>query len=50
VFAGLERERVQLYPVDTRVASDLLGAARQGSALAVDAFTVASHRSRTTAR
>jgi predicted nucleic acid-binding protein len=44
VFAGLKRERVQVYPVDTRVgvrAGQLLGAARQGSALAVDAFVVA---------
>src|SRR6185436_5419914 len=44
VFAGLKRERVQVYPVDTRVgvrAGQLLGAARRGSALAVDAFAVA---------
>jgi predicted nucleic acid-binding protein len=44
VFAGLRRERVQVHPVDTRVgvrAGQLLGAARQGSALAVDAFVVA---------
>ena len=44
VFAGLKRERVQVYPVDTRVgvrAGQLLGAARQGSVLAVDAFVVA---------
>jgi predicted nucleic acid-binding protein len=44
VFAGLRRERVQVYPVDTRVgvrAGQLLGAARQNSRLAVDAFIVA---------
>jgi predicted nucleic acid-binding protein len=44
VFSGLRRERVQVYPVDTRVgvrAGQLLGAARRGSALAVDAFVVA---------
>lgn len=44
VFAGLKRERVQVYPVDTRVgvrAGQLLGAARRGSVLAVDAFVVA---------
>jgi predicted nucleic acid-binding protein len=44
VFAGLRRERVQVYPVDTRVgvrAGQLLGAAHRGSALAVDAFVVA---------
>jgi hypothetical protein len=44
VFAGLKRERVQVYPVDTRVgvrAGQLLGAARQRSVLAVDAFVVA---------
>lgn len=44
VFAGLKRERVQVYPVDTRVgvrAGQLLGAARRSSVLAVDAFVVA---------
>lgn len=44
VFAGLRRDRVQVYPVDTRVgvrAGQLLGAARAGSELAVDAFVVA---------
>jgi hypothetical protein len=44
VFAGLKRERVQVYPVDTRVgvrAGQLLGAARRGSVLAVDAFVIA---------
>lgn len=44
IFAGLRRERVQVYPVDTRVgvrAGQILGAARCGSALAVDAFVVA---------
>ncbi len=44
VFAGLRRERVEVYPVDTRVgvrAGQLLGALRAGSELAVDAFTVA---------
>jgi predicted nucleic acid-binding protein len=44
VFAGLRRERVQVYPVDSRVgvrAGQLLGAARSGSALAIDAFLVA---------
>lgn len=44
VFSGLRRERVQVHPVDTRVgvrAGQLLGAARRGSALAVDAFVVA---------
>jgi hypothetical protein len=44
VFAGLRRERVTVYPVDTRVgvrAGQLLGRLRAGSELAVDAFTVA---------
>lgn len=44
VFAGLRRERVEVYPVDTRVgvrAGQLLGAARSGSERAVDAFIVA---------
>ena len=45
VFAGLRRERVEVYPVDTRVgvrAGQLLGAAKRGSDLAVDAFVVAT--------
>lgn len=44
VFAGLRRERVRVHPVDSRVAvraGQLLGSAGAGSALAVDAFTVA---------
>jgi predicted nucleic acid-binding protein len=44
VFAGLRRDRVEVYSVDTRVgvrAGQLLGAARASSALAVDAFVVA---------
>lgn len=44
VFAGLRRERVEVYPVDTRVgvrAGRLLGAAHAGSEHAVDAFIVA---------
>jgi predicted nucleic acid-binding protein len=44
VFAGLRRERVEVYPVDSRVgirAGQLLGAADAGSELAVDAFVVA---------
>lgn len=44
VFAGLRRERVEVYPVDTRVgvrAGQLLGATRSGSEHAVDAFVVA---------
>ena len=44
VFAGLRRERVEVYPVDTRVgvrAGQLLGRVRAGSEMAVDAFTVA---------
>ena len=44
VFAGLRGERVQVRPVDTAVgvrAGQLLGAARVGSDLAVDAFVVA---------
>ena len=44
VFAGLRRERVEVYPVDTRVgvrAGQLLGRARSGSERAVDAFIVA---------
>jgi predicted nucleic acid-binding protein len=44
VFAGLRRERVEVHPVDTRVAvraGQLLGKVRSGSELAMDAFTVA---------
>lgn len=44
VFAGLRRDRVEVYPVDTRVgvrAGQLRGAARAGSELAIDAFVVA---------
>lgn len=44
VFASLRRERVEVYPVDSRVgirAGQLLGAAHAGSELAVDAFVVA---------
>lgn len=44
VFAGLRRERVEVYPVDTRTgvrAGLLLGSADAGSELAVDAFVVA---------
>src|SRR5688572_17277818 len=44
VFAGLRRERVEVYPVDTRVgvrAGQLLGAVRRSSDLAVDAFLIA---------
>lgn len=44
VFAGLRRERVQVRPVDTAVgvrAGQIMGAARVGSELAVDAFVVA---------
>lgn len=44
VFAGLRRERVEVRPVDTPTgvrAGQLLGAARAGSDLAVDAFVVA---------
>jgi predicted nucleic acid-binding protein len=44
VFAGLRRERVEVYPVDTRTgvrAGQLLGAVRAGSEDAVDAFVVA---------
>ncbi|MBI4730040.1 MAG: hypothetical protein HY775_11180 [Acidobacteria bacterium] len=45
VFAGLRRERVEVYPVDARVgvrAGQLLGGLGAGSELAVDAFTVAA--------
>jgi predicted nucleic acid-binding protein len=44
VFAGLRRERVEVYPVDSRVgirAGALLGNAGLGSEHAVDAFVVA---------
>jgi len=44
VFAGLRRERVTVYPVDTRVgvrAGQLLGRVRAGSEMAIDAFIVA---------
>lgn len=44
VFAGLRRERVLVYPVDSQVAvraGQLLGAVRRGSELAIDAFVVA---------
>lgn len=44
VFAGLRRERVEVRPIDARVgvrAGQLLGRIRAGSALAVDAFSVA---------
>jgi hypothetical protein len=44
VFAGLRRERVRVYPIDTRVgvrAGQLLGSIGKGSDLAVDAFVVA---------
>lgn len=44
VFAGLRRERVAVYPVDTRVgirAGRLLASIRAGSEVAVDAFVVA---------
>ena len=44
VFAGLRRERVEVYPVDTRAgvrAGQLLGRVKAGSELAIDAFIVA---------
>ena len=44
VFAGLRRERVEVYPVDARVgvrSGQLLGAARLNSEHAIDAFIVA---------
>lgn len=44
VFAGLRRERVQVYPVDTRVgvrAGHLLANIGAGSHKAVDAFVIA---------
>ncbi len=43
VFSGLRRERVEVRPVDTAVgvrAGQIMGAARVGSELAVDAFVV----------
>jgi predicted nucleic acid-binding protein len=44
VFGGMRRERVQVHPVDTAVgvrAGQLMGSARVGSELAVDAFVIA---------
>ena len=44
VFSGLNRERVLVHSVDSRVgvrAGQLLGMVRAGSEMAVDAFTVA---------
>ncbi len=44
VFAGLRRERVEVYPVDTQVgirAGQLLGGSELASECAVDAFLVA---------
>lgn len=44
VFAGLRRERVEVYPVDSRAgirAGQLLGAVGAGSEMAVDAFLIA---------
>lgn len=44
VFAALRRERVEVYPVDSRVgvrAGQLLGRVGAGAEMAVDAFTVA---------
>lgn len=44
VFAGINRESVEVYPVDTRTgvrAGQLLGAVGAGSEMAVDAFVVA---------
>ncbi len=44
VFAGIRRESVEVYPVDTRSgvrAGQLLGAVGAGSEMAVDAFVVA---------
>ncbi len=44
VFSGLRRERVEVYPVDTRAgvrAGQLLGAVGAGSESAIDAFVVA---------
>lgn len=45
VFTGLRRERIEVHPVDTRVAvraGRLLGALGAGSELAIDAFIVAA--------
>jgi predicted nucleic acid-binding protein len=45
VFAAIRRERIQVLPVDTRVgvrAGQLLGRARAGSEMAIDAFLVAA--------
>jgi predicted nucleic acid-binding protein len=44
VFSAIQRERIEVYPVDTRVgvrAGRLLGDVGAGSELAVDAFVVA---------
>ena len=44
VFAGLRRERVEVYPVDTRVgvrAGQLLGSVGAGSERPIDSFIVA---------
>ncbi|MHB8510567.1 MAG: type II toxin-antitoxin system VapC family toxin [Actinomycetota bacterium] len=44
IFGGLRRDRVQVYPVDTRTgvrAGQLLGRIGAGSEMAIDAFTVA---------
>lgn len=44
VFAGLRRERVLVYPIDSRTgirAGQLLGSLQAGSELAIDAFVVA---------
>lgn len=44
VFVGLRRERVEVYPVDTRVgvrAGQLLGSVGEGSERAIDSFIVA---------
>lgn len=45
VFAGLRRDRVEVWPVDARVgvrAGQLLGAIKAESELAVDVFTAAA--------
>jgi len=44
VFAGLRRERIEVYPIDTRTgvrAGQLLGSIAAGSEHAVDGFVVA---------
>jgi predicted nucleic acid-binding protein len=44
LFAGVRRERVEVYPVETRVgvrAGQLLGKIRGGSEMAIDALIVA---------